>query len=197
MADSCAEMSVRIGRVVDGEATPEDALRLARHLPACTACRIVLARERRLAEALNGMEDDAVDDGAFRARVMDSLGNRSCPRREDVPRSALRRGLRLAGWLAALPALECARYLAWRFDWGGLSLALGHPDPERAVGLLVGWAGAAASSLAASNPAVLSFPALPGFAGLTMGWMLVAAALCGLGSATAVLAAARLPLRQP
>jgi predicted anti-sigma-YlaC factor YlaD len=189
-------MSVRIGTVVDADATPSDALRLAEHLSECTACRIVLARERRLAEALNGIEDATVDDEAFRSRVMDALGNRACPRRKASPRSALRRGLRLAGWLAAFPALESALRVVSRIDWEGFGVGLGHPSLDRAAGLLVGWAGTAASALAAAAPGVPFSPVLPGFAGVTAGAMLVAAALCALGSAAAVVGATRVPLRR-
>lgn len=195
MRESCPEMSAVIGRTVDGEAAPDESLRLARHLSECTACRIVLARERRLAEALNGMEDEAIEDDAFRARVMDSLGSRDCPRLGNRPRSALRRGLRLACLLATLPAIEAARRLLWRFDWDGIGLVLGQPDLERAAGLLVGWAGAAASALSGATAGVPSIPLFPGFAGITVGGMLVAAALCGLGSAAALVGATRLPPR--
>jgi anti-sigma factor RsiW len=188
-------MSAVIGRTVDGEAAPDESLRLARHLSECTACRILLARERRLAEALNGMEDEAIEEDAFRARVMDALGSGAYPRLRNRPRSARRRGLRLAVWLAVVPALDVARHLSWRFDWNGFGLAFGRPDLERAAGLLVGWAGAAASALSGATAGIPSSPAFPGFAGITAGGMLVAAALCGLGSAAALVGAARLSPR--
>lgn len=195
MRESCTEMAAVIGRTVDGEAAPDESLRLARHLSVCTACRIVLARERRLAEALNGMEDEVIEDDAFRARVMDSLGSRACPRRGNRPRSALRRGLRLACLLATLPAIEAARHFFLRFDWDGIGLVLGRPDLERAAGLLAAWAGAAASALAGASAGVPSLAWFPGFAGITVGGTLVAAALCGLGSAAALVGATRLPPR--
>lgn len=56
--DPCRSIEPILAGYADGEATPDDALRVARHLPDCTACRIRLARERRLAEWL---EQDLVD----------------------------------------------------------------------------------------------------------------------------------------
>ncbi len=195
MGESCPELSAVIGRTVDGEATPDESLRLARHLSECTACRIVLARERRLAEALNEMEDAAIDDEALRARIMDSLANRASPRRGTLPRTVFRRGLRLAVWLAAVPALEFVRQLLWRFDGSGFGLVLRPPDVERATGLLSGLAGAAASALAGSTAAFPALPVFPGFAGITVGGMLVAAAFSLLGSAAVIVGATRLSPR--
>ena len=49
----CARIRPLIVRSVDGDLDPGEALRLAGHLTNCTVCRIVLARESRLAEMLD------------------------------------------------------------------------------------------------------------------------------------------------
>ena len=62
---SCRSIRPILSRVIDGEVSPEDSLRVARHLPACTACRIVLARERRLARMLEALDHWPVNVALF------------------------------------------------------------------------------------------------------------------------------------
>ena len=60
-------------RIADGEATPDEAIGVARHLPDCTACRILLARERRLRKMLeHDLEDFPVGED-FVQSVMATL----------------------------------------------------------------------------------------------------------------------------
>lgn len=70
----CAAIRPLLYRVAEGEADPDEALRTARHLGDCTACRILLARERRLAELLEGeIEDRLPVDEGFVRMVMANL----------------------------------------------------------------------------------------------------------------------------
>jgi anti-sigma factor RsiW len=105
---------------VEGELAPKAALRLARHVEACTACRILLARERRLAQVLDGLDDVVPVDASFFDAVMASLPDRPQPSGTTPSRrERLRRGLRLAGLSAAVVAGGglAARFLPFlRFD---------------------------------------------------------------------------------
>jgi anti-sigma factor RsiW len=87
----CKDLQVRLTRVAEGEATPDDALAVGRHVEDCTACRIRLARERRLAEMVSDLGDPIDVDEQFLHDVMDQLPAHA-PRR----RSRTRGGLRLA-----------------------------------------------------------------------------------------------------
>jgi hypothetical protein len=103
-----------IVRCVDRDLEPDEALHLARHLEACTACRIVLARETHLAAMLDGVDDAFGVDESFFAAVMASLPERpSRPAVEVQRRARRRRGLRLAalGSVVALGAGLAARAL--------------------------------------------------------------------------------------
>ena len=98
--NACDRIRPWIARSVDGELLPDEALRLARHLATCTACRIVLARESRLAAMLEGVDDACSVDESFFEGVMASL-----PEFPGHPvgavggrKARLRRGLRLAAW---------------------------------------------------------------------------------------------------
>ncbi len=95
MAKSCRRIVPSLYRVAEGEAAPDEALRVARHLGDCTACRIVLARVRRLAAMLDqGLDDPPAVGDEFVATVMDNLP-------QGPPPAARRRGrtrARLAGW---------------------------------------------------------------------------------------------------
>lgn len=110
----CGRIRPWIVRSVDGDLEPREALRLARHLATCTACRIVLARESRLAEMLDGVDDACGVDESFFGAVMASLPERPLRSPGALSRKARwRRGLRLATWgsVAALGAALAARVL--------------------------------------------------------------------------------------
>jgi hypothetical protein len=154
---------------VEGELAPADALKLAGHVHVCTACRILLARESRLASMLDGLPDAVEVDERFFRSVMASL-----PERAPVPaalatrRLRLRRGLKLAGFtsLAALAGAAAARVVpSLRFDLA--SPAMPRFSPEDADGWLsvfgsaAQWVKVTAQSLAwASSPEALSPRAL-------------------------------------
>ena len=98
--DPCSDCRPLLVRVAEGEADPDEALQVARHVPGCTPCRILLAREIRLARMLDTLDDAIPVDEAFLAEVMRALP--SDPPRPLRPRSAARRGLKLAAWLGGV-----------------------------------------------------------------------------------------------
>jgi len=115
----CERARPLLVRSVEGELAPRAALRLARHVEACTACRILLARERRLAQVLDGLDDVVPVDASFFDSVMASLPERPAASPVPTRRERLRRGLRLAGLCAGLVAGGglAARFLPFlRFD---------------------------------------------------------------------------------
>jgi len=89
----CAPIRPLLYDVAEGEATPRETMIVARHLTECTACRILLARERRLAQMLEKELQDAQVEEGFVHCVMDRLPD--CPPPPKPARKA-RRGLRLA-----------------------------------------------------------------------------------------------------
>jgi anti-sigma factor RsiW len=134
----CRRVQPWIVRSVDSDLHPDEALGLAKHLATCTACRIVLARESRLAEILDGADDSVGVDEHFFGAVMASLPDRPVrPAVEMARKARWRRGLRLASWgfVAALGAGLAARAL------GSLHLDMSTPamprfSPEDADGLI-------------------------------------------------------------
>lgn len=161
----CLRIQPWIVRSVDGDLEPREALRLARHLATCTACRILLARESRLTDMLDAADDGcSVDESFFRA-VMDSLPERAArPAADSSRRARWRRGLRLAGLgsVAALGAGLAARFLpSLRLDVA--TPAMPRFTPENTDGLisLLGsaaqWIRVTAQSVAwADSPGALS-----------------------------------------
>ncbi len=106
---ACNLIAPLLPRVADGDAEPAEAARVARHVDACTCCGILLARERRLSEAIAALRDVEVDE-AFSATVMDLLPAKFPRRRRD------RRGLRLAvggGLVALATALASTSLQVW------------------------------------------------------------------------------------
>jgi hypothetical protein len=96
---SCRGFEPLIHAAVEGELLPADALRVARHLDACTACRIVMARESRLAAMLDDLGDPLDVDEGFFAEVMAFLPEHAArPTGAGGARARFRRGLRLAGF---------------------------------------------------------------------------------------------------
>ncbi|GEM_PF-6456718 len=71
--NECTDKLPLIDRVAEGEATPEEALELGRHLPGCTTCRIRLAKAHRLNEMVNELGEPVEVDESFLEQVMDSL----------------------------------------------------------------------------------------------------------------------------
>ncbi len=104
---SCVPFAPLLSRVAEGEASPDEAMRAARHLSDCTACRIALARERRLAAILEDGLGDSVQVGEnFVRAVMDNLPVE--PPKPRPRKSKKRRTLKLAclvGLLSLAPLL--------------------------------------------------------------------------------------------
>jgi len=111
----CRRMRPWIVRSVDGDLDPGEALRLARHFATCTTCRIVLARESRLAEMLDGAADALSVGESFFGEIMASLPDLPVRPGVKLSRKARgKRGLRLAAWgsVAVLGGGLAARVLA-------------------------------------------------------------------------------------
>jgi anti-sigma factor RsiW len=97
---SCDHIAPLLARVADGDAAPSESARVAGHLETCSCCGILLARERRLSEAIETMRDVEVGTD-FCDSVMHLLPARFHKRKRD------RRGLRLAS-IVGLFALATA-----------------------------------------------------------------------------------------
>ena len=138
----CRRIRPWITRSVDSDLEPAEALRLARHLATCTACRIVLARESRLAEVLDGADDGFRVDENFFGAVMASLPDRPARTGVDLSRKTRwRRGLRLASWgsVATLGAGLATRALtSLRLDMAAPAMPRFTPDDADGLISLIG-----------------------------------------------------------
>lgn len=91
MSDDCKQIAPVLYRVAEAEATPDEAMRTARHLSDCTACRILLAREVRLAAMLEeGLTDPLQVGEDFVRTVMDNLPQGPPPARSRRDRRTLK-----------------------------------------------------------------------------------------------------------
>jgi anti-sigma factor RsiW len=115
MSKPCKSLAPLLYRVAEGEAAPDEAMRTARHLSDCTACRILLARERRLAAMLEEGLDDPLQVGEdFVQAVMATLpqGPPPAPSHKHKTARRKRRMLRLAslaGLIGVVPLVATAR----------------------------------------------------------------------------------------
>jgi len=108
---TCDHVAPLLAAVADGDAAPGESARVARHIETCTCCAILLARERRLSEAIEALCDVEIDP-ALCDTVMALLPAKLPRRQRD------RRGLRLAS-IAGLVALATTLTSgSWR-GWGG------------------------------------------------------------------------------
>ncbi len=178
---TCEHFRPLLSRCAEGETDPGEALGVARHLAGCTACKIVLARERRLHEVLEGLHDPVSVDDEFSRLVMAALPAGPPP----ALKRGRRRGLRLAGLvvlvslgaaaafrLATFPAPSEPLRLASRLDLEGGSRVL------EGLGQLAGAAAAVIARVAVGLPSRV----LPAGADLRLG-------LAGLFAVAAALAA--------
>jgi anti-sigma factor RsiW len=132
---NCQRIRPLLLRLADAEATPDEALLAARHLSDCTACRIQLARERRLAAMLEEDLEDPLQVGEeFVRRVMANLPQGPPPLRRRIRRRKMHR---LAGLLLPLLLAPLA------YAWPGVRLGIGTRLPELAAPRLdlVEWLG--------------------------------------------------------
>jgi len=110
----CGRLRASIVPSIEGDLAPLEALRLARHVEECTSCRIVLAREARLAAMLDELGDAVTVDESFFGAVMAALPERpATPALSAARRAGWRRGLKLASlaFVASLGASVAARIL--------------------------------------------------------------------------------------
>jgi hypothetical protein len=162
---TCRRLRPILFRLVEGEATPEEALLAGRHLPRCTGCRILLARERRLGSLLDGVDDPLPVEADFLGKVMDAIPA-GPPPGADRAMSRRRRGLRLLG---SLGVLILAAGLAARLSAPALDpiarIPRAIPGVEGLEGSLAGAGGAArlllATLVGAGTQATLEIPSLP------------------------------------
>jgi len=179
----CRRMQPWIVRSVDGDLHPNEALGLAKHLATCTACRIVLARESRLSEILDGADDGFGVDENFFGAVMASLPDRPVrPGVEVARKTRWRRGLRLASWasVGALGTSLAARALS------SLHLDMSAPAmprffPEDADGL-ISLLGSAAQWIRMTAQSVSWAGSSGAWGVFTIGALSLSAALAGLAT---------------
>ncbi len=192
----CASIRPLLTRYADGELSPDEAIRVGRHLPGCTACRIHLAREGRLAELLSGGLDDLPVADDFAESVMATLPQGPPPRRSRRPR----RGLKLAS-LFGLIAL--AGFLGLQMP-GAPETVLRMPswptfDPDSSMFGPARLAGAGQIALSAIQSLGAGSPVSLGSLGAMMSVLLLAAlSLLGLfGGMTGFVAVAAHRLLRP
>lgn len=188
----CEQLRPQLSRFADGEASPDEAMRAARHLSDCTACRIQLARERRLAAMLDEMEDQVQVGEEFVRSVMDNLPQGPPPVRTSSKGRRRGRYLKLAGlggWITLAPVL-LSRALPVEPLSSPLP-ALGQPDLEGGERLLAALVGVARTlpvaldSLSSWIPPVHVTLGIAGVVGT-----LALSALAAVGCALTMLAAA-------
>ena len=186
---ACPTIRRLLPQSVDRELSPRASLAVARHLSDCTACRIVLARERRLAGILEAFEDSLPVDGQFVADVMASLPEQPPARRKQSG------GLRIVV-LAGLVALGLGSLTQGALALSGPQLLPGLPrlSYEGLASLAQGVVSALQLLLGAaakiSSVVSLDAPSLPGF--ILAGQALATTAFAALAAtASAVLVTRR------
>ncbi len=133
--NECRQLRTILFRIAEGEGSPDEAMRCARHLPDCTACRILLARERRLAEMLEDRLTDPLSVGEeFVESVMAQLPSEP-PR---PPRPGRRRAFNLAGFAAVLGVLPLA-LRGFLVEWGTPLAGIYRPEIPGAEGAMETW----------------------------------------------------------
>ena len=198
MAD-CTQIRPLFYQYLEREAGPAEAMDVASHLSGCTACKILMARKRRLARMLEeGLEDSIPVGDDFVRSVMATLPDGPPPQ---LPSPGRKRGLKLAVWAGAI--LVLGQTLATRWPVLGSarpSLALPSIDVPAGEGTLNGlldlvrWAAMAFETLAAGSSIQ---PSLSGI-GLAFGAMVAMSLLVGTVGASALVAlATRSLLRSP
>jgi len=135
---SCESIRPLLFKIAEREISPREAMRTARHLAGCTACKILLARERRLAQMLEfDLQDIPVGEDFFQS-VMNSIPEDPPPAPDKKKRKS-RHGIKLAGFagLIGAGALLISR-MTWLQGRPGLFTALPSTDFEAAPGGLEG-----------------------------------------------------------
>jgi hypothetical protein len=132
---SCESIRPLLVKLAEQEVSPREAMKAAKHLAVCTGCKILLARERRLARMLEvDLQDLPVGEDFFQS-VMASLPKDPPPPRSEEEKKKSRHGMRLAGFAGLLGA---GAMLASRATWlqarPGLFTTLPSTDLETAPG---------------------------------------------------------------
>jgi len=185
----CQPLRPVLSRVAEGEASPGEVIRTARHLPDCTACRIHVARERRLALMLEEGLDDPLHVGEeFVRDVMRNIPHEPPPPREQKRRPILK----LAGFVALLATGPFATVRALRFEeFGSWLPSLGDPDLAAAERLLAALTGVVRSLPVALDSVSTSLPSLHATIGfLSLATLVAATGFVALGCAGTILAVA-------
>ena len=173
-------------RIADGDASPAEAIQIARHLHDCTACRILLAREERLAAILEEeFEDHLLVGEDFLRDVMANLPKEPPPR----PRAKkTRRNLKLAGSAGLLLGLAAMGSRGVDFAATHLpTLALPRLDAEVGEGGFEAMLGLSRVLLAVAEFIARHLPAVelsPISLGSLLAAALIATAACGVGGTT-------------
>jgi anti-sigma factor RsiW len=185
----CAQVRSLLYQYLEREAGPAEAMTVAAHLSACTACKILLARKRRLARMLEeGLEDNIPVGDDFVRSVMATIPE-GPPPRDPAPKR--KRGLKLAAWFGVALVLSRAASGHWPLPDGGWpGFALPSVDlPAGADGLqglleCVRWAALALDAVAGGAPVEISLSVV-GLAALVGA---AASLLAGTVAASAVVA---------
>ena len=193
----CAQIRPLLYQYLEREAGPGEAMDVASHLSDCTACKILLARKRRLARMLEeGLEDSIPVGDDFVRSVMATLPEGPPP---GPPRPGRKRGLKLAVWIGLALAAGQAVSGRWPLPGGGIpSLTLPVIDVPAGEGTFRGllewvrWASLAFDSLVSGAPFELSLSGI----GLAFGAVAVVTLLIGtIGTSALVGVAMRSLLR--
>jgi anti-sigma factor RsiW len=191
---SCESIRPLLFKMAEREVSPREAMRTASHLAGCTACKILLARERRLARMLEvDLQDIPVGEDFFQS-VMDSIPEDPPPAQAEEQKRKSRNGMKLAGFagLIGAGALLLSRMTLLQGSPGFMS-ALPSTDLEGAPGSLEGLFDVVRLVLVALHgmTAGVSFesPLLAGNLGILGGAAAAVLLLLGTGSAIFALVA--------
>jgi hypothetical protein len=194
---SCESIRPLLFKVSEQEASPREAMRVASHLAGCTGCKILLARERRLARMLEvDLLDIPVSDDFFHS-VMASLPSDPPPAAagEDKPEKKKdRNGMRLAGLAGLIGAgtLLASRLVIFQ-GRPGLFSSLPPGDFETAQSSLEGLVGivkmAAVALEGATSGMGFDTPFISGGLGLIGGLAALLLLLAGASSTLVALVA--------
>ena len=165
----CERIRPSLYRFAEGEAAPAESLLVARHLPDCTSCRILLARERRLQEMLDDLGDPLPLDEGFLSDVMSAISSRPQPRRRARRRLTLAVKLAIGFAVLALGAAVASR-VAPTFVSTATASLVPSLEPDAADGPYGPTAGLARLLLVVLDRMEAFAPAAP-----SLGWPAVAA----------------------
>ena len=174
---ACERIRPLLALAAEGELGPDEALAVGRHVEDCTACRILMARERRLARMVGGLDDPIEVDESFLDGVMQELpAEPPCGRRS-------RRGIKLAGLAILLALLGGAVFgslvaPSWAGATSGPVIAIGGAGSDRGVSLgdaLAGFAATLASTVLDGGSVPIEAPSVAGSV------VVAAAAVLGCG----------------